>query len=233
MRGDGANAGHDLRAASQRLELAGVLIGLHRGHRRLEATFAIGRRLVHVCLAEPVVRVRLVNVDHGVRKRALPILAEAAEVITVHMGDAHFVDLLWRVARRLQVREELPHGGPEQRARTGVDEHELRACVDQESVHRSLHRRLQMLLREERIHQPGRGVREQAGHVQIHRAIENGGDFEIPQRHAVEARRLRLQLWSRRARHLRTRHNRRRGQTQSPRTPPIPGSHIGRSSPKV
>ena len=193
---DRLDAGHELGAAVEGLELACRHIGVQRGLRALEEALRVGRGLLEVRGAEPEIGVVLVGAHHRIREHRLVARHQAADVVGVHVGDVDLVDLLRLVAGRFQARQQVAERRAEQAGGAGVDQHQLRAGVDEVAVDRGLDRRLQEAAREPFADLRRAGVGQQLVDRQRDRAVGQRGDFEVTQHHPVVAG-LGLDLWRR------------------------------------
>jgi hypothetical protein len=73
-------------------------------------------------LAQPIIGVGLAGFHDGVGKSSLAVRYQAADVIGVHMGHQHLIDLLWSVARCLEAGQQLAEGGSKKAAGAAVDQ---------------------------------------------------------------------------------------------------------------
>ena len=87
----------------------------------MESPLVVGRRLVQVLLAQPVISVVLVGPHDRVREAALVARHQATDMVAVHVGDADLIDLFGRVTGGFQVGGQPAEGRAEQAGGAGVD----------------------------------------------------------------------------------------------------------------
>ena len=179
-----ADTRHQFDITLERFELAGGDVRLQGRHRGLEI-IGLGRRFCHVVGAQPVIGLLLLRAHHGVGKHQLAVSDQPADVVGVHVGDVDFIDLLGRIAGRLQVGGEFAKVRSEVAGRASVDQHQLAASIDQEGIERGFQRR-----RHKIFLQGGRDLGladalQQGVDWQRGAAIVDGGDFKVAQHHAV------------------------------------------------
>lgn len=187
---DGTHARQDLVGAGVGAQAVGLHVGRHRVLGRLEEALCGRGRLGHHRRVEPVVGIRLRDVHLGIGEGHLPLgRAQAANVVTVQVGQQDGIDLFRLVARSLQVGMHLPQAGAEELGGAGIDQHQLLAGVDQEGDHGCGRGRTAEGTGQQLRDFMGRGVFQQFA-VKLDAPVVQCGDLELSHHVALVTRHL-------------------------------------------
>lgn len=171
MGGKRTDPRRQLTIITERFKMSGGLIRLERGDNILERGFLLRRRLFQPTLAKPKIRILLPGTHHCIWKSSFTVLRQTAEMIRVHMRQVNFIHLLWLIAGSLEVYDQFAQPVPQQRTRTGINQDQLAAGIDQVSINRGDDRQALMVLGQSGLYllwrtveqhcQPASGARHQ------------------------------------------------------------------------
>ncbi|MNT44203.1 hypothetical protein D3C72_1807200 [compost metagenome] len=105
------------------------------------------------------------------------------------MRQVNFIHLLWLIAGSLEVYDQFAQPVPQQRTRTGINQDQLAAGIDQVGINRGDDRQALMVLSQSGLYLLWRTVQQQSVNRQAEHAIRQGCDFIAAQHDAIKTRR--------------------------------------------